>query len=275
MKLKATICVAAAVVLVGITPATAHELFLKASSYFPDAKSEQVIRLVNGTFNKSENSIDRSRMKNVTIIGGGKKTNPTAESWYDESNTSFLKYQTGTSGTYVVGVSTKPKELTTSREDFIAYLEHDGILDTLKDFTATSKLTKVTERYSKHVRAITQVGSDRTRDYTQELGYPVEIVLEKNPYDVRFGADMPFRVLFRGQPAANQLVRASYEGFHGHDSTGAHISSVEMRTDQDGRASFLLSNKAVWYLTLIHMQKVDEAGVDYESNWATVTFQVK
>ncbi|MDX2144611.1 MAG: DUF4198 domain-containing protein [Rhodospirillaceae bacterium] len=273
MKLRTVICVAVA--LAGVAPATAHELFLKASTYIQEPHSRQIIGLVNGTFDKSENSVDRSRMADVSIIGGGTKTNPTAESWYDENNTSFLKYETGASGTYVIGVSTKPKELTMPREAFIAYLEHDGILDTLKDFTASSKLAKVTERYSKHVRAITQVGGERTRDYSSELGYPIEIILEKNPYDLRFGDDLPFRVLFRGQPLANQIVRASYEGFHGHDSSGRHISSVDMRTDKDGRASFLLSNKAVWYLTLIHMQKVDEAGLDYESNWATVTFQVK
>lgn len=73
-------------------------------------------------------------------------------------------------------------------------------------------------------------------------------------------------------PLANQIVRASYEGFHGHDASGAHINAHSMRTDKDGRAKFLLSNKALWYISLIHMQRVSEPDVDYESNWATVTF---
>lgn len=78
-----------------------------------------------------------------------------------------------------------------------------------------------------------------------------------------------------GEPVADQIVRASCEGFHAHDASGGHINSYTLRTDKDGRARFLLSNKALWYISLIHMQKIDDTEADYESNWATITFQVK
>lgn len=74
---------------------------------------------------------------------------------------------------------------------------------------------------------------------------------------------------------ANQLVRASYEGFHGYDASGGHINSHQLRTDKDGRATFLLSNKAAWYISLIHMERIKDPEADHESNWATVTFTVK
>jgi uncharacterized GH25 family protein len=82
-------------------------------------------------------------------------------------------------------------------------------------------------------------------------------------------------VLYQGKPLANQVVRASYEGFHGHDDSGGHINAHELRTDKDGRASFLLSNKALWYISLIYMQKINDTEADYESNWATATFQIR
>ena len=121
-----------------------------------------------------------------------------------------------------------------------------------------------------------QVGDQRTSDFATHLGYPVEIIPDQNPYELRFGHEMGFQVLVNGEPAADQLVRASYEGFHGHDASGGHINSYDMRTDADGRASFLLNNKALWYISLIHMQEMpDDPDVDYESNWATLTFEVK
>ena len=120
-----------------------------------------------------------------------------------------------------------------------------------------------------------QAGKGRTDDYATVLGYPVEIVPDTNPYSLRFGQDFGFRVLSDSKPVANQLVRVSYEGFHDHDESGEHITFYALRTDAEGRAKFLLSNKAIWFISLIHMNKVSDPEVDYESNWATLTFTVK
>ena len=253
-------------------PVSAHEMFLRAEKPIQAANSDEVIRLINGTFDKSENSISRDRMAKVRIAANGAVTSPPATSWYDDTTSSYLKYRTAAPGTYVIGVSTKPKMITMSPDDFIAYLKHDGVLDTLADFEKNNKLKQVRERYSKHVRAVVQVGEPRTKDYATPLGFPLEIILDQNPYDLKFWKEISFRVLYKGKPVANQLVRASYDGFHGHDASGGHINAHSMRTDKDGRASFLLSNKALWYISLIYMQKVTEADADYESNWATVTF---
>lgn len=272
---KATVLVAAIAALTVATPTTADEMFLRPEAAFQAVDSEQVVRLVNGTFDQSRNSISRDRMADVRIVAGGAVTKPPAASWTDDATASFLRYRTGKAGTWVIGVSTRPKIITMSPQDFIAYLKHDGVLDTLAVFEKDNKLAQVRERYSKHVRAIVQVGDGRTADYASPLGHPVEILLDQNPYELKFGKDVSFRVLFRGKPVANQLVRASYEGFHGHDASGGHINSYQLRTDQDGRATFLLNNKAAWYISLIHMRKITDPEADYESNWATATFTVK
>jgi uncharacterized GH25 family protein len=250
-------------------------MFLKAEEPVVAPNSDKVVRLLNGTFDKSENSISRDRMANVSIIAHGEVKNPPVEDWFDDENSSYLKYHAGEAGTYVIGVSTHSNVITMSPEDFIEYLEHEGLLDTLQTFRRENELTEVRERYSKHVRTVVQVGDRKTDDYSKQLGYPVEILLDQNPYELRFGDDLSFQVLVDGKPAARQLARASYEGFHGHDASDDHINSYDLRTDKEGRASFLLSNKAVWYISLIHIQKIDDPEADYESNWATITFQVK
>lgn len=276
MKLRTTTAAVAAVAgLLTAMPALAHEMFLKAKEYLVAPTSDQVVRLMNGTFDKSENSIGRDRMTDVSIAANGRATSPPEDAWYDDSNSSYLRYRTGESGTYVIGVSTQPSMIELSRDDFIAYLRHDGILDTLATFENDNEQSEVRERYSKHVRAVVQVGDRRSSDFSEPLGYPVEILLEQNPYDLNIGDELSFRVLFNGEPVANQIVRASYEGFHGRDASNHHANAYNLRTDEDGRARFRLTDKAVWYIALIHMEKIDEAEVDYESNWATVTFKVK
>jgi uncharacterized GH25 family protein len=278
MKLKIMAFALTAVAVMSYTSqVAAHEMFLKAEGSSTPANSTQVVRLINGTFDKSENSITRDRMNDVTVIGDGKVFHPPVSSWSDDAKKTYssLTFKTGDPGTYVVGISTKPSIIELSAADWVTYLKHDGVVDTLAVFEKENKLAKVRERYSKHVRTIIQVGDKKTPDYAKTLGYPVEIILDQNPYSLKFGDNISFRVLYKGKPAANQVVRASYEGFHGHDAAGGHINSYNLRTDNDGRASFLLNNKALWYISLIHMEKVNEAAADYESNWATLTFQVK
>jgi len=267
---------AAVIVSAGLaaSPVKAHEMFLIAQEFVTTPNSDQVVRLINGTFDKSENSISRDRIANVSIAANSKLTTPSEDDWYDDEVSSYLNYKVGTEGTYVIGVSTRPSLITMSPEDFTGYLVHDGVLDTLASFEKNNTLKEVTERYSKHVRAIVQVGDKKTGDYAKELDYPVEIILDQNPYDLKFGDDVSFRVLYEGKPVVNQIAHASYEGFHGHNDTGGHINAFTLRTDEDGRASFLLSNKAIWYISMIHMQEISEDEADYESNWATITFEV-
>lgn len=269
---------ALALALVAFAPlAVCHEMFLKSEGYELEPGPQQVVRLLNGTFDISENSVSRDRMRDVSIVAGGKTVHPAASDWYDddEATSAFLRYSAATPGTYLIGVSTKPSMIELSRDDFIAYLKHEGVLDMLAEAEKQGGPAKVRERYAKHVKAVVQVGKERSTDFAAVLGYPVEIVPDTNPYDLRFGQEMSFRVLVNGKPAANQLVRVGYEGFHQHDESGGHFSHLSLRTDADGRASFLLSNKALWYITLIHMTKSADAGADYESNWATLTFTVK
>ena len=255
-------------------PVEAHEMFLKPENSRQEPGSAQVVQLINGTLDKSENGVTRDRMADVSIVAGGNVTKPDTSDWRDDENSSYLDYSSGEAGTQVIGVSTKARVLAMSPDEFIAYLKHDGVPDTLTMFEANNTLAEVRERYSKHVRTIVQVGEEKSDTYATKLGYPIEIILDQNPYELRFGDDIGFQVLYDGKPVANQLVRASYEGFHGHDDSGGHINSYDMRTDENGRASFLLNNKALWYISLIHMQKIDDPDADYESNWATITFRV-
>lgn len=273
----AVVCTIAVMTL---STAHAHEMFLRPGDFIVPPNSDQEIRLINGTFDRSENSIERKRIADVSIVTPEGVQTPLETAWYDDAVSSWLRYSTGRSGTYVIGVSTRPSVIELSREDFIAYLQHDGVLDTLAEFEESSELKSVRERYSKHVRAVVQVGEATTEGFNESLGYPVEILLEQNPYELDVGDELAFRVTFGGEPVPNQLVRAVRPDSHehgaspAHDHDGAAQGSYSLRTDGHGRARFVLSDDGAWYIALIHMQRTDGGDVDYESNWATATFFV-
>jgi uncharacterized GH25 family protein len=131
------------------------------------------------------------------------------------------------------------------------------------------------ELYSKHVKAVFQVGQQRSEGFKAKLGYPIEILPLQNPYQLGKGATLEVLILKDDKPAANQLVYANYAGYHRHDDKGGHVEAVKTRTDQNGIAKIKLAQSGHWYIRLIHMVPSNKEGVDYESNWATLTFEIK
>jgi uncharacterized GH25 family protein len=255
--------------------AVAHEMFLKPVAFAAAPGDEVAVDLLTGTFEKSENPVTRDRMADTSISVGGKVSKPGAAQWSDDATTSYLRFTAATPGTHAIGLSSKPSIIKMSAADFEAYLLHDGIADTLAERQrGKMPATPVSERYAKHVRTIVQVGKPLTDDAARPLGYPAEILLLDNPAALKPGATLRFKALYRGEPLANQLVYAGTEGFHGHDAKGGHISKLQMRTAGDGTGTITIDKAGKWYLSFIKMQKSDDPGVDYVSNWSTVTFQI-
>jgi uncharacterized GH25 family protein len=275
MKRRILVSTAAFLLIAGSLDA--HDMFLKLQTFFLEPNSPASIALINGTFEGSENTIDRARMSDVSIVGpNDEATHPGAEQWRDVELTSWLDFQTGDAGTYVIGVSTAPNMIDLSAEDFNTYLEHDGVLDVLDarktDGTAGDAAS---EKYSKHVKAIVQVGDSPSGGFTSRLGYPVELVPLQNPYQLHVGDALDVLFLKDGAPVGDHLIYASHEGYHGHDDAGGHVEAIKARTDAFGIVRIRLSHAGQWYVRLIHMVPSDEDGVDYESNWATLTFEIR
>jgi len=50
---------------------------------------------------------------------------------------------------------------------------------------------------------------------------------------------------------------------------------TSLKTNKMGEVSFRIDNEGQWYIATIHMLESKEENFDYESNWATLTFEVK
>ena len=248
-----------------------HDLFLKLDSYFlvPSAKAK--VQMLNGTFQSSDGIVRRDRMQDVSFIAPDTEVSAVKSiSWLDLQKTTTMEIQTGRPGTYVVGISTKPREIDLKAADFNDYLKHDGIPDILAKRAKDGELGKdIRERYSKHVRAIFQVGTALTEEYSTSLHYPVEIIPQSNPYSLKVGQTLPVLCTLDGNPLVNQFVIAGWESVDGK------LHSLDMRTDAKGITRFKLMAAGKWYVKIIHMAASNEPGINYESKWATVTFQFR
>ena len=248
----------------------AHDLFLKTDSYFLEPNSKFTVQIMNGTFQASEGAVSFARLNDVSVVSNGKRVHPLETDFTKNETTAFMNLTTGAAGTYVVGLSTKSREIALKAADFNEYLREDGLPDTLEERRKTGELEKVAkERYAKHVKAILQVGKKQTDDYKTILGYPVELVPQQNPYKLKKGDTIEILCLFDGKPLANQVVLA------GREESGKIKASPELRSDVKGIVKLKLDGSGKWYVKFIKMSKLEDPNLNYESKWTTLTFEIR
>ncbi|MEN8223734.1 MAG: DUF4198 domain-containing protein [Bacteroidota bacterium] len=251
---------------------TSHELFLKSNSYYlkPDTNSE--LYLYNGSFNKSENTISRDRIVNAMILGPEYKFSPSPDDYHEQGEVTYLNFKTGNEGTYVAGISTLPREIELSSQEFLEYLKHGGLHEMIaerKEKGLSGKAAR--EEYSKHVKAILQVSGKKTTHYDIALGYPIEFIPLSNPYELKIGDILAIRLLKDGEELKKQTIHYSLQTQAGEDP----LEVKSTKTDKDGLFSITIDKPGIWYVATIHMEESNTPGIDYVSNWATLTFEIR
>ena len=272
MKLASRVAaLTAALLLVVVGIAAAHDLFLKPQQYFVAANASVLVRVLNGTFVLSANSIARPRVADVSVVSPKGRARLDTSAWSAAGDTSWFRVQTGDAGTYVLGASTHSSVIALSGAEFNDYLRTDGVPDVLAARRRDRQLEKsARERYHKHVKAVIQVGETRTDQYAVQLGYPAEIIPLANPYTLDRGDVLPIRAMVNGAPAPNQFIL-----FGGRTTSGGRIPQRSARSDSNGIARIPVTLNGTWYVKFIHMTRLERDTVDYESRWASLVFQVK
>lgn len=254
------------------TAALAHDMFIKLNTYFLQPNTAVQVPLINGTFLASENAIAVNRMRDASLVVAGRRQPIDLKNWTAAGDTTFIGIRTAAAGTYVIGASTRHTDFELTAEEFNEYLEHDGIPDVLEARRRAGQLdVPVAERYSKHVKAVFQVGEARSGGFDIVLGYPAEVVPLDNPYNLRVGDALTVRCLVDGRAVPGQFVLAG-----GIGAGGVAIPERSGRTDADGVARFTIDRAGRWYIKFINMVSLDEPSpIDYESKWATLTFEIR
>ncbi len=249
----------------------AHDLFLKPLRYFLEPGDKASVRVLNGTFTKSESAVAKNRLRDLSVVTSDGVQHPDTSSWTDGGDTSVFSVPTRNSGTYLVGASTHPRTIRLDGKQFNEYLKSDGVPDVLEARHHAGALdTPAHERYSKHVKTVLQVGEARTPGFETVLGYPAELVPLDNPYSLKVGSTLRVRALVDGKAVANQFVVSG-----GRTLAGDRLPVRNVRSDAEGIARIAIPLRGYWYIKFIHMIPVTGDSVNYESKWATLTFQVR
>ena len=261
-----------AVLLFVAVPLFAHDMFLRLEQFFVAPNTTVNVRLFNGTFILSENSITPDRLADIAVVSPAGRAKIDVAQWNAAGDTSVFPMRTGAAGTYVVGVSTKPRVLEMSGTEFNAYLRSDGIPDELAARRAQKRLDeRAKERYQKHVKALVQVGTTPSDAFGTVLGYPAELVPLQNPYALKVGATLDIRVLVDGKPVANQFVQ-----YGGLSSSNGRVAQRNVRSDAAGLVHIPLDRTGTYFVKFISMTRIaNDAEANHSSKWGSLTFGVK
>ena len=251
--------------------AFAHEYWFECDNFFPRVNERTDLRLFVGSALKKEEerTYQASKTDSFQMFSASEvfDVRPLAE----DGRSPILKFASDHAGTFLMSMERNWSYIKLDADKFEEYLREDGmeyIIAERKRFGESAKEGR--ERYSRYLKTLIQVGDSRTGSAKTRVGSKIEIVSLENPYSKKVGDNLKLQVYFSGFPLADRAVVAD-------NRDGENYSSQKFLTDKDGRFTVKLTNKGVWLIRLVHMQRcVKNCGdVDWESFWGALSFGLK
>jgi uncharacterized GH25 family protein len=178
-----------------------------------------------------------------------------------------LTYLLKSEGTYLLSFETEGILRETAPEQFNQMLK-DYELDALNSRRkSNATLDPGKEYYSVMAKLIIQVGGKKDDTYNKNLGWPVEILADRNPYSLRVGDQLRFKILFDGKPVFG--VRAKVWNRFDNRTTIQNIY-----TEKDGTFETRISSPGPWMVTVMKMNPSEQPGADWRSYQASFIFGI-
>ncbi len=177
----------------------------------------------------------------------------------------------GQQGTFAIVLEMTPVPIALPSHTFEGYLAEEGLTDVQ---AAHEPGTAGRELYSRTVVSLVGVGPKGKVKRSAEVAtearpeLALQLVPDSNPLLAKPGDEITFHLMFAGEPVADRQVIAASRG-------GAKdVQQVVARTDAEGNVTFTIDRSGYWIVRLVHMVPSTEAGADWRSYWAALTFPV-
>jgi len=190
-------------------------------------------------------------------IGGYPRGAPAGRARVDAPGVAILVYQSRHS--YV--------ELPADK--FESYLDDEGLEEiSFERQRRGESLAPSRESYARYCKSLIHVGSGPAGGRDVEVGLPIELIAEGDPYAWRDGDDLSFRLLFLGEPLPGRLVKLK------------HLDDPDLRllarSDMDGRVVFAPPRGGPWRAIAVHkLPAPARVEGEWESFWASLTFSLR
>ncbi|MEO1006956.1 MAG: DUF4198 domain-containing protein [Planctomycetota bacterium] len=244
-------------VLAAALPASAHEFWIRPSRFVMQAGQPSKVYLLNGhddhhdVVPRNTPYIERYEMLlggDVLPVGGrhGRLESMVRPA---EQGTGIIVYQS------------REVESVLPPERFLAYLQEQHLEWAVELRAELGEADQPgREVYVRCAKSLVSVGEEAGVLIDRVAGLPYEIVLDAAGQD----GPMTLRVFYEGRPAVHARIVATSER--------TPTRRIELRTDDQGRATLPETLEGSWRFTSLHMTRVDDRdAIQWKSYWASLT----
>ncbi len=252
--------------LVNVNSAISHDFWLEAHPFYtsPSKTVEISIHVGNEFAGDSLPNIP-NWYSDFSLYQPGSKTKIEGEMGRDPAGF----FTPDKNGTYAIGYQSTYTYIEIEPEIFLKYLTMEGLEHAIA-YRQKNNLTDTPgkENYIRHPKALVQSGDSFEIDNsTLTFGYELEIIPLSNPYRKKLNDKLSVKVLYQGKPIKDilliALTRASPE------------KTQSVRTDAQGVATIELNQTGPWLLKAVHILNLKDKKADWESHWASLTFEMR
>lgn len=178
---------------------------------------------------------------------------------------STLAYPMTKEGTQLFKLQSHAKFIRLEADKFNAYLEEDGLKDVIKYRKEKKEMDKEgTELYERCNKMLVQVGKKYTNAFKQVVDFPLEIILQKNPY-LR-PEKLEIKLLFQGKPLPTHRVKVWHR-------LASKTTLQDLETNEKGILIFTLQKEGNYMLSAVKMIPHEvPTQAQWHSYWANYTF---
>ncbi len=270
-RLFISTCTLLAISWVAPTPASAHDKWLEVEPAVTAQPAPTKVYLATGDALRQPELLPERRARRVLSFevrsAAGVKN---LLSSFREDQQPIAALPSLTPGSHLIRYDTSPIDIELDPTKFGAYLLEERLIEVLVERQRRSEEDKPgRERYSRHLKALVQVGDKLDPTVIQPVGQELEIVPLAMPHSLRAGQELQVKVLFRGQPLVDRAVSIAQKW-------RGRVTEVFQRTSDAGIAKFTVEPHGQWLVRLIHMHRAEgpeaAGGIDWRSHWASLSF---
>ena len=175
-----------------------------------------------------------------------------------------------TPGVHVIGMQTNYAFSDLPAIRFNNYAKAEGLIPILAERRRAGTEDKAgRERYSRRAKTLVQIGPQTAANQasaTLPIGLKLEIVPERNPYNLGATRLLPVRVLYNGRRLANATIKLT-----NLDADEKPFATVI--TDHAGRARFRVPATGRWLLNVLWSEPLrGVADADFDTTFSSLTF---
>ena len=236
-----------------------HDLYLMPQKFRVNAGDRILLSAHTGdSFPLSEQPVDPKRLTSLPAMS--------LEEWRMLGKATHATV-TVAEGSHYYAIHTSPKFLELEAPKFASYLKEEGLTAALAAVAGVE--TKSREMYSKYAKTYVIAGKP-SGNFAKPLGLKIEIVPLADPALLTEGGSLPIQVLYEGKPLADVQVELASS----RDPRTKTQMAIAGRSDANGKLTVKIPNAGKVRLHAVTMNRVKQPSHDWESFWASLTFEV-